>query len=139
MQTLAPDSFCPLTNPQPYQRERDKPRQGVMANTLKSHRKGAVGFIDWLDVWRPPVVASIFNRNLHLIDRARPEPPFRESINGNLIKNWLASGLKHLCVRYGAIWTNKDEANAGTAEMSRTHYGRNLRGGGVNSERLSFG
>ena len=110
-----------------------------MANTLKSHRKGAVGFIDWLDVWRPPVVASIFNRNLHLIDRARPEPPFRESINGNLIKNWLASGLKHLCVRYGAIWTNKDEANAGTAEMSRTHYGRNLRGGGVNSERLSFG
>ncbi len=76
MQTLAPDSFCPLTNPQPYQRERDKPRlalnnitagvrgredvnrtreagcldeiQGVVANTLKLHRNGAVGFIDWL-------------------------------------------------------------------------------------------
>ena len=24
MQTLAPDSFCPLTNPQPYQREKDE-------------------------------------------------------------------------------------------------------------------
>ena len=34
MQTLAPDSFCPLTDLQPYQRERDKPRQGVVANTL---------------------------------------------------------------------------------------------------------
>jgi hypothetical protein len=31
------------------QRERDKPRQGVVANTPKSHRNGAVGFIDWLD------------------------------------------------------------------------------------------
>ena len=26
MQTLAPDSFCPLTNPQPYQREQDSHR-----------------------------------------------------------------------------------------------------------------
>src|SRR6266496_1663 len=48
MQTLAPDSFCPLTDPQPYQRERDKPRQGVVASTLNSQRNGAVGFIDWL-------------------------------------------------------------------------------------------
>jgi len=48
MQTLTPDSFCPLTDPQPYQRERDKPRQGVVANTLKLYRNGAVGFIDWL-------------------------------------------------------------------------------------------
>jgi hypothetical protein len=31
------------------QRERDKPRQGVMANTLKSQRNGAFGFIHWLD------------------------------------------------------------------------------------------
>ena len=31
------------------QRERDKPRQGVVANTLKFFRDGAVGFIDWLD------------------------------------------------------------------------------------------
>ena len=28
---------------------RNKPRQGVVANTLKLHRNGAVGFIDWLD------------------------------------------------------------------------------------------
>jgi hypothetical protein len=48
MQTLAPPQFCPLTNPQPYQRERDKPRQGVVANTLNLFRDGAVGFIDWL-------------------------------------------------------------------------------------------
>jgi hypothetical protein len=27
----------------------DKPRQGVVANTLDSYRNGAVGFIDWLD------------------------------------------------------------------------------------------
>ena len=49
MQTLAPDSFCPLTNPQPYQRERDKPQQGVVANRLDLFRNGAVDVIDWLD------------------------------------------------------------------------------------------
>jgi hypothetical protein len=32
--------------------QRDKPRQGVVANTLSSPRNGAVGFIDWLDVIR---------------------------------------------------------------------------------------
>jgi hypothetical protein len=30
-------------------RKHHKPRQGVVASSLKSHRKGAVGFIDWLD------------------------------------------------------------------------------------------
>ena len=49
MQTLALDSFCLLTDPQPYQRERDKPRQGVVAITLNLFRGGAVGFMDWLD------------------------------------------------------------------------------------------
>ena len=29
-------------------RERDKPRQGVVASTLNLFRNGAVGFIDWL-------------------------------------------------------------------------------------------
>jgi hypothetical protein len=29
-------------------RERDKPRQGFVANTLKLYPNGAVGFIDWL-------------------------------------------------------------------------------------------
>ena len=29
--------------------QRDKPRQGVVANELNSFRNGAVGFIDWLD------------------------------------------------------------------------------------------
>jgi hypothetical protein len=52
MKILAAPIFCPLTNPQPYQRDRDKPRQGVVANTLKLHRNGAVGFIGWLDGWR---------------------------------------------------------------------------------------
>ena len=60
MQTIAPDSFCPLTNPQPYQRERDKPRQGVVANTLRLFRSGAVGFIEWLemDVISPSICCS---------------------------------------------------------------------------------
>jgi hypothetical protein len=31
------------------QRDKDKPRQGVVANTLNSFRNGAVGFIYWLD------------------------------------------------------------------------------------------
>ena len=31
------------------QRDRDKPRQGVVAITLSFPRNGAVGFIDWLD------------------------------------------------------------------------------------------
>jgi hypothetical protein len=30
--------------------ERDKPRQGVVANTLELYRNGAVGFIGWLGV-----------------------------------------------------------------------------------------
>src|SRR6266536_76377 len=30
--------------------QRDKPRQGVVANSLNLQRSGAVGFIDWLDV-----------------------------------------------------------------------------------------
>jgi len=42
-----PKDFCPLTNPQPYQRDRDKPRQGVVANTLNAFRCGDVGFIDF--------------------------------------------------------------------------------------------
>src|SRR6266436_2057994 len=60
MQTLAPHHFCLLTNPQPYQRERDKPRQGVVASTLDSFRGGAVGFIDWLDrSWSPEYIRKI--------------------------------------------------------------------------------
>jgi hypothetical protein len=31
----------------------DKPQQGAVANTLNSFRNGAVGFIDWLDGFRP--------------------------------------------------------------------------------------
>jgi hypothetical protein len=33
------------------QRERDKPRQGVVASSLKWLRNGAVGFINWLDAF----------------------------------------------------------------------------------------
>src|SRR5438093_6198696 len=34
-------------------RKHHKPRQGVVASSLKSYRNGAVGFIDWLDAfWR---------------------------------------------------------------------------------------
>ena len=29
MQTLPPDSFCPLTNPQPYQRDQDELRRAA--------------------------------------------------------------------------------------------------------------
>jgi hypothetical protein len=29
--------------------------EGVVANTLKLHRKGAVGFIDWLDGFEHPL------------------------------------------------------------------------------------
>jgi len=31
------------------ERERDKPREGVVANSLRFSCKGRVGFIDWLD------------------------------------------------------------------------------------------
>ena len=33
------------------QRERDKPRQGVVASSLDLFRHGAVGFINWLDAF----------------------------------------------------------------------------------------
>jgi hypothetical protein len=36
-------------------RARDKPRDGVVANTPKLYRNGAVGFVDWLG---PPTVAD---------------------------------------------------------------------------------
>jgi hypothetical protein len=38
-------------NHQPVSLERDKPRQGVLANMLKLFRQGAVGFIGWLDLF----------------------------------------------------------------------------------------
>src|SRR5438552_11833463 len=41
------------------ERDRDKPRQGVVANTLKLYRQGAVGFIDWLDHSSP--IGSRYN------------------------------------------------------------------------------
>jgi hypothetical protein len=34
--------------------EGDKPRQGVVASTVKLLRDGAIGFIDWLDGETPP-------------------------------------------------------------------------------------
>jgi hypothetical protein len=40
--------FYPLNYGNKYLK-RDKPRQGVVANTLNLFRNGAVGFIDWLD------------------------------------------------------------------------------------------
>ena len=40
------------------QRERDKPRQGVVANTLNLFRDGAVGFIDWFDLQRTLVLSQ---------------------------------------------------------------------------------
>jgi hypothetical protein len=58
MQTLAPDSFCPLTNPQPYQRDGAQPplwERGcaTVENTLikidiDAQRQRAVGWSDWL-------------------------------------------------------------------------------------------
>src|SRR5206468_10281187 len=57
MQILAPDSFCPLTDPQPYQREQDerrrpRPRLDNMASIVATlgvdSRRGAVRSIAWL-------------------------------------------------------------------------------------------
>jgi hypothetical protein len=39
-----------MSGPRPdIYRDRDKPRQGVVANTLNLFRNWAVGFIEWLD------------------------------------------------------------------------------------------
>jgi hypothetical protein len=43
------------------ERERDKPRQGVAANTLKLYRNGAVGFIDWLGTDYSEIIPIVFN------------------------------------------------------------------------------
>jgi hypothetical protein len=57
-QTIAQDSFCPLTNPQPYQREQDellRPGTGAAAGEIvevienKIVRRVAVSSIAWLD------------------------------------------------------------------------------------------
>jgi hypothetical protein len=45
MNKSPPENFCPLTNQQPYQRETDKPRQGVAANALKLFRQRLGGFV----------------------------------------------------------------------------------------------
>jgi len=41
-----PKNFCPLTNPQPYQRDRDKPRQ-CCGKVARFYRVRDGGFIDW--------------------------------------------------------------------------------------------
>src|SRR5262249_17977126 len=38
-----------LNGPRMAQLERDKPTQGVAANTIAFTRSGVIGFIDWLD------------------------------------------------------------------------------------------
>jgi hypothetical protein len=48
-------------------RDRDKPRQGVVANTLVVIRLGAVGFIDWL-VWSSNPSAEIEKQNCDTVD-----------------------------------------------------------------------
>src|SRR6516165_11885587 len=67
-----PKDFCPLTNPQPYQRERDKPRQAVAANTPVLFCDEAVGFMNCDHVagfhrfrernWRSKTFAHRFRR-----------------------------------------------------------------------------
>jgi hypothetical protein len=50
MQTLATDSLSSLTNPQPYQRERDKPPRHLKQSVAffpKSGASSGVGFIDF--------------------------------------------------------------------------------------------
>src|SRR5437588_3951361 len=61
METLAMDSLCSLTDPQPYQRERAQPplwERGCapVENTLikidiDAQRQRAVGWSDWLDAF----------------------------------------------------------------------------------------
>jgi len=53
-----PLSSHTLNRPCFAQRDRDKPRQGVVADTLKLHRNGAVGFIDWLGEITPQQVKA---------------------------------------------------------------------------------
>jgi hypothetical protein len=43
--------------------ERDKPRQGVMANTPKLLHDGAGGFIDWLDDVEVPLTYRTWLKN----------------------------------------------------------------------------
>jgi hypothetical protein len=43
--TMEAIALSRLTSTQPYQRDRDKPEQGVVASTLNLFRNGALGFI----------------------------------------------------------------------------------------------
>src|SRR5204863_2248725 len=52
------------------QRERDKPRQGVVANTLNLHRNGAVGFIDWLGM--PHRTANSVDSRNNIVECVNP-------------------------------------------------------------------
>jgi hypothetical protein len=58
MQTLAPDSFCPLTNPQPYQREQDERRR----TRARVDRSGSVEIIS-------KVERTAVRRSLHRLVR----------------------------------------------------------------------
>ena len=62
-------------------RHRDKPRQGVMANTLDAFRNGAVGFIDRLGgiAQSKTAVASISMRNS---GTARVDTPIQVLVGG---------------------------------------------------------
>src|SRR5437867_598358 len=60
MQTLTPDPFCPLTDPQPYQREKAQPplwergcaiiKDTLIKIDIDAQRQRAVGWSDWLGV-----------------------------------------------------------------------------------------
>src|SRR6266566_8512771 len=96
MQTLAPDSFCPLTNPQPYQRERAKP-PSTLRIRLRIDRelttKCWVCFIVWLGHGRCELECDSIANSISAAILRRPlEPPnedtavnFNDSAGSNVV------------------------------------------------------
>ena len=92
IQTLVPDSFCPLTNPQPYQRDRaEPPLAGAsvanIENCFIKLKRLNTAASDWLNIWCHCLLARSLGRVV--VGNQPPAPlllyphPGKASVTGN--------------------------------------------------------
>ena len=106
-----------------------------MANTLKLHRNGDVGFIDWLDLTHCEIT-RYFQRHVSFcervrdwivsprrsfgdrVQRARLKAPFAKCVHCSVIKYRVASGSSDMDGGYSAvIGVNYYNENSGSGDM----------------------
>src|ERR1700737_4767449 len=89
-------------------------------------RREAVGWSDWLGLFRLWIFSRVCDRNFHLLKCTRHKPPLRKSIDRKLIQNRLSGRLKHFGTRNCAVRIQVEHAHASTAKMSCDDFRRDL-------------